>query len=139
MQAQNSGFDEESKLVTDKPTPESLPSAPESSSKTIEQVFHSASIRQKIGFGYALAIGIAILGTTAGQLFGEKIYANQAREQQKLAYEEVILLSELKIAVIETREHQQHLSFVLESKKLFEQEHLRFKSILINLRHRTQN
>lgn len=131
MQPQDSSFDEESKLVTDKPNPESLPSAPKPS---FNLMFHRTRIRQKIGFGYALAIGIAIVGTTLGQLVGEKFYANQAREQQKLAYEEVILLSNLKIAVLETRSHQQDLIFVLENKKLFEQEHLHFKGRFDNFK-----
>lgn len=131
MQPQDSGFDEESKLVTDKLNPESLANAPEPS---FNRMFHRTSIRQKIGFGYALAICIAIVGTTLGQLVGEKFYANQAREQQKLAYEEGILLSDLKIAVLETRSHKQDLIFVLENKKLFEQEHLHFKEHFDNFK-----
>ena len=89
----------------------------------MKQLFRRISIRQKIGFGYALAIGIAIVGTTAGQIIGEGFYERQARQQYEHAREVEHLLSQLKMAVLEVRFHQQQLIPFMERPMLFKQEH----------------
>ncbi|MEH2058798.1 MAG: hypothetical protein V7K97_22120 [Nostoc sp.] len=46
----------------------------------VKQGFYQLSIRQKIFCGYGLALGIAVLGTTAGLVIGDGYY-QQARQQ----------------------------------------------------------
>lgn len=38
----------------------------------LKQGFHQLSIRQKIFYGYGLALEIAVLGTTAGLVIGDR-------------------------------------------------------------------
>jgi hypothetical protein len=71
------------------PTPDSLANSTASYIMTaipklrysnwVKQVFHQRSIRQKIFFGYGLALGIAVLGTIAGLVIGDR-YLQQARK-----------------------------------------------------------
>ncbi|NEQ19459.1 MAG: hypothetical protein F6K28_07050 [Microcoleus sp. SIO2G3] len=48
------------------------------------------SIRQKIAFGYALALGIAVLGTTGG--LAAEYYHQRAESQKEDALEEIHFL-----------------------------------------------
>ncbi|WP_148220385.1 hypothetical protein [Nostoc punctiforme] len=40
----------------------------------VQQRFHRLSIRQKIFYGYGLALRVAVLGTTAGLVIGDRCY-----------------------------------------------------------------
>lgn len=55
----------------------------------LKYLFNRLGIRQKITYGYALAIGIAMLGATAGKLI-ENYYQEQAKNNslslKKLSY-----------------------------------------------------
>ena len=99
--------------------------ASEASSSWVKQLFRRLSIRQKIGFGYGLAIGVAIIGTTAGQILGEH-YERRAYKQYQLASEEEHILKEMKIAVLEARSHQQQMIPLMQDHKLYKQEHTHF-------------
>ena len=72
----------------------------------------SASIRQKIGAGYALAVGIAISGTIAGLAIGE-YYQNRAIVQLTRAHQQEHLLKELQTAVLQARSHASRFPVVL--------------------------
>jgi hypothetical protein len=72
----------------------------------------SASIRQKIGAGYALAVGIAISGTIAGLAIGEH-YQNRAIVQLTRAHQQEHLLKELQTAVLQARSHASRFPVVL--------------------------
>jgi signal transduction histidine kinase len=72
----------------------------------------NASIRRKIGAGYALAVGIAILGTTAGLAIGEH-YQSQALTQLNRAHQQEHLLRELQTAVLQARSHASRFAVVL--------------------------
>lgn len=71
-----------------------------------------ASIRTKIGAGYALSIGIAILGTTAGLEIGD-YYQQQAFDLQDCAHTQQHLLRELQTAIVESQVHASRFAFVL--------------------------
>ncbi|WP_017716645.1 PAS domain-containing protein [Kamptonema formosum] len=65
-----------------------------------------ASIGKKIGYGYALTVGIAVLGAGAGLLAGEW-GQTQALARKHSEEEQRIVLFKLKVAVLELRERQQ--------------------------------
>ena len=69
-------------------------------------------IGQKISYGYALAIGIAILGTAAGQKLGD-YFRKQALVQVNVAQQQQQLLQNLQNTVFEARSHAARLPTVL--------------------------
>jgi two-component system, NtrC family, sensor kinase len=77
-------------------------------SNWVKQGFHRLSIRQKIFYGYGLALGIAVLGTTTGLVIGDR-YFQQARQQMTLADEEGSLLSSLQGELLEIHIYQQEI------------------------------
>ncbi|QLE48501.1 HAMP domain-containing protein [Nostoc sp. C057] len=74
----------------------------------VQQRFHRLSIRQKIFYGYGLALGVAVLGTTAGLVIGDR-YFQQARQQIILVDEEGSLLSILQGELLEIQIHQKEI------------------------------
>ncbi len=70
------------------------------------------SIRRKIGAGYALAVGIAILGTTAGLTIGEH-HQSQAINQLNRAHQQEHLLRELQTTVFQARSHASRFAVFL--------------------------
>lgn len=71
------------------------------------------SIRRKIGAGYALAVGIAILGTTAGLAIGEH-HQQQAIAQLNRIRQQEYLLTGLQMATLQARSHASRFAVVLE-------------------------
>lgn len=69
-------------------------------------------IGQKISYGYALAIGIAIFGTAAGQRLGD-YFRKQALVQVNVAQQQQQLLQNLQNTVFEARSHAAKLPTVL--------------------------
>ncbi|WP_392482048.1 ATP-binding protein [Nostoc sp. C110] len=74
----------------------------------VQQRFHRLSIRQKIFYGYGLALGVAVLGTTAGLVIGDR-YFQEARQQIILVDEEGSLLSILQGELLEIQIHQKEI------------------------------
>jgi signal transduction histidine kinase len=74
----------------------------------IKQGIRNLSISQKIGYGYALAIGLSILGTTGGLILGN-YYQDQAQQQERVADQQHHLLSNLENATLAVRSHPQEL------------------------------
>jgi PAS domain S-box-containing protein len=111
--------------IAEQPATNSGAVASEASSSWVKQLFRRLSIRQKIGFGYSLAIGVAIIGTTTGQFLGA-YYEKQAHKEYKLAIEEEYLLKEMQIAVLEARSHQQQFIPLMQHHELYKQEHSHF-------------
>jgi two-component system, NtrC family, sensor kinase len=66
------------------------------------------SIKQKIGYGYALTISIALLGTGLGLVVGDR-YHDKAKQQLVHAYEQQRILTHLQYEVVTARSHQQGL------------------------------
>jgi len=103
---------EQSSVVDYKVEQERRISTPKHPSKGMWRLISRWRINQKISYGYALAIGIAILGTVAGLATGE-YYEKQAKEQLAYADEQHNLLNQLKNASLEARLHQQRMVIVL--------------------------
>nr|WP_290227874.1 ATP-binding protein [Trichocoleus desertorum] len=83
------------------------------------------NIRQKIGWSHALAIGVAVVGSTFGHFLGDS-YARVAKQQWEAAHQEERLLSSLNLAVLAARSHQQQLIPLLRNPQKFEHEHTHF-------------
>jgi two-component system, NtrC family, sensor kinase len=71
-----------------------------------------ASIRRKIGAGYALAVGIAILGTTAGLAIGEHHQQNAIAQLNRIRQQEY-LLTGLQMTTLQARSHASRFAVVL--------------------------
>jgi two-component system NtrC family sensor kinase len=87
--------------------------------------FNHLRIGQKISYGYALAIGIAIFGTAAGQRLGD-FFRKQALVQVNVAQEQQQLLQNLQNTVFEARSHAARLPTVLGNTVWLQYEHDRF-------------
>ncbi|HEY9667167.1 MAG TPA: ATP-binding protein [Coleofasciculaceae cyanobacterium] len=66
--------------------------------------FSGATIRRKIGAGYAFAVGIAISGTTVGLVIGEH-YQRGAIAQLNRVHQQAHLLEELQTTILQARSH----------------------------------
>mgnify|MGYP000568362766 CR=1 FL=1 len=91
----------------------------------IKNSIQCLSITKKIGYGYSLAIGIAVIGTTIGLAIGD-YYQGQAQKQQRIANKQQLLLHELEYAVSELRSHPQRLVTVLGDSIWFDYETSKF-------------
>ncbi len=80
----------------------------------INRITRRWSIHQKIGYGYILAISIAVLGSGAGLIVGEH-YDDKAAEKLRLAQERHELVDHLEKAVMEIKFHQQRMIIAPES------------------------
>ncbi len=87
--------------------------------------FKHLGIGQKIGFGYGLAIGIAILGTASGLVVGE-LLRQGAAHQQEIAHQQQLLLHSLQNAGLEARSHALRLPATLGNSAAVEYEHQSF-------------
>lgn len=74
----------------------------------LKQEFSGLRVGQKIGLGYALALGVAVSGTIGGFRVGHH-YQQQAEVHEAHARNEVELLHQLQTRVLQTRTHQQQL------------------------------
>ncbi len=76
--------------------------------KQLKTNIRRLSIKQKIGYGYALTISIALLGTGLGLVVGDR-YHDKAKQQLVHAYEQQRILTHLQYEVVTARSHQQGL------------------------------
>jgi signal transduction histidine kinase len=90
-------------------------------------------VRQKITWGYALSLGVAVLGTGIGILIADY--------QQKLALakvddvlEELDIISDLQVSVLQTSNHQQKIKELLSQPVLLKQEYVEFQAHYNNFR-----
>jgi two-component system, NtrC family, sensor kinase len=72
----------------------------------------NGSIRRKIGAGYGLCVGIAILGTSVGLVLGEH-YQNQALQKIARTHQQENLLTDLQMALLQARSHVSRFAVVL--------------------------
>ncbi|MBL1176993.1 ATP-binding protein [Pantanalinema sp. GBBB05] len=70
--------------------------------------FKSLRVGQKIGYGYALSLGIAAIGATVGGILGSH-YQYQASLLEEHAQEEISLISDLQTSLLQTHVHQVRL------------------------------
>ncbi|HEY9887538.1 MAG TPA: ATP-binding protein [Candidatus Obscuribacterales bacterium] len=83
-------------------------------------------IAQKISGGFAVSMGIAILGVVVGLVVGE-LHQQRALDQLLLANEQRRLLNELEKSVLEVRSHPQRLLTVIGDSVWFQYESVRFQ------------
>lgn len=83
------------------------------------------SIAKKIGYGYSLAIGIAVLGTTIGLVSGD-YYQKLAQKQLTIANKQQHLFNDLETSVNAVRSHPQRLVTVLGESIWFDYEKAKF-------------
>ncbi|CBN57792.1 periplasmic sensor signal transduction histidine kinase [Kamptonema sp. PCC 6506] len=93
----------------------------------LNRLFNRLGIRQKIGCGYALVIGIAILGTLTGRGI-EGYYKQQVREQLATDREKAEILTSLSSTLWELRIYKKELPSLLATPQLFVQESSEFLS-----------
>ena len=79
-------------------------------------------VGQKIGVGYALALGVAASGAIAGFSIGNH-YQHQAVEQEEHTQEELSLLRHLQAGILQSRTHQQQLIPLAKAPKDFDAEY----------------
>lgn len=84
----------------------------------LKNVFNSWGIRQKIGFGYALTISIAMLGALTGRGFELK-YKDRVKEQLAIDREKANLLTNLTHAVLSMRIAKKELPILVEEPDKF--------------------
>ncbi|HLO50096.1 MAG TPA: ATP-binding protein [Kamptonema sp.] len=93
----------------------------------INSLFNRLGIRQKISCGYALVIGIAILGTLTGRGI-EGYYEEQVREQLATDREKAEILTSLNSNISEVRLYQKELPTLVFKPQIFIKESSRFFS-----------
>ena len=84
----------------------------------IARQFGNLSISDKISRGYALALCVAIGGTTLGMLAGDRYY--RITNNQVNIGRESPLLNKLQVALLRTQTYQQQMVYGLEQPELFE-------------------
>ncbi|QIZ71270.1 ATP-binding protein [Oxynema aestuarii] len=97
-----------------------------------KRFFGRLGIRQKIGYGYALAATIAIGGAIAGHQI-EELHKTSAREQLHLAHEAATTIAELQNSIQLVRTYQQRLIIDLNANRLTDYEFHRIKQELVRL------
>ncbi|MEG3896529.1 MULTISPECIES: ATP-binding protein [unclassified Microcoleus] len=91
----------------------------------INRFISRLSIAKKIKYGYSLAIGVAVLGTTAGMICGD-YYQKQAFQALTFADEQQHLLRDLEYSVQAVQSHPKRLISVLGDSIWFEYETAKF-------------
>jgi signal transduction histidine kinase len=80
------------------------------------------SVGRKIGLGYAIALGTALLGTAIGVVAGD-YYQQEAWEQREHAQREVDLLHRLESSLLQIQHHQEKLLPLPETVNQFKAEY----------------
>lgn len=111
-------------LTTQLPPSSNSLEAQSISSGWFRRVTRRLSIGDKINCGYALALGIAVLGTGAGLQIGN-YYNRQARYQIEIVQEQEKLLTDLQLSVVNFRPVADFVP-VLSQPKEFEKKSLQF-------------
>jgi two-component system, NtrC family, sensor kinase len=87
----------------------------------IARQFGNLSISDKISRGYALALCVAIGGTTLGMLAGDRYY-RRTNNQINIARESP-LLNKLQVALLRTQTYQQQLVYGIDRPEIFENQY----------------
>ncbi|MDZ8051074.1 MAG: sensor histidine kinase [Aulosira sp. ZfuVER01] len=90
--------------------------------KRFSQIINGLSIGNKIKFGYAIALGVGILGTTIGLILGDR-YQQRALKHEENAFRELNLLHRLQTGILQTRTHQQQLIPLAGNPELYQEEY----------------
>ncbi|HLO50297.1 MAG TPA: ATP-binding protein [Kamptonema sp.] len=102
----------ESKVKADRPPEKQQSQNSAKPTNWTKRIFNRLRISQKIGYGYALAIGIAILGTATGLGVGDYC-RKEALQQLTVAQQQQELLQNLQNAIYQARSHASRLPAVI--------------------------
>ncbi len=91
------------------------------------------SIGTKIRLGYALSLGIAVLGTSSGIIIGE-YYHEHAREREEDAREEMYLFSGLETNILRIEIHERMLVELANQPTLWQKEYNQFVRHIADVR-----
>lgn len=92
---------------------------------SLKRLTRRLSIGAKISCGYALVLGVAVLGIAVGITIGDN-YQQQAREHVKDALEEIYFVNRLETALLQARTDEQQLIFLFEKPELLQKESSHF-------------
>ncbi|WP_017720014.1 sensor histidine kinase [Kamptonema formosum] len=95
----------------------------------LKRQFSRLSIRQKISLGYALSIGIALLGSLTGRLT-ENFYEHQAIIELNQAHEATKILSLLQASMLHAKGHELELLTLGNNETALREESARLKSAI---------
>jgi PAS domain S-box-containing protein len=101
-------------------------------SRPLTRWFQSLKIGQKIGYGYALSLGIAAIGTTVGGILGSH-YQYEAALLEEHAQAEIKLIDDLQTSILQSHVHQVRLISAIPQPKQFaaESAHLKLQTQLL--------
>lgn len=108
------------------------PPMPQSMSR-LDNWLGRLKVGQKIGLGYGLVIGVAVLGTTIGFLIAE-YYQKQAHHEEEDAIEELYQANHLNNAVFRVRSKQHKLILYMEQPALWQKEYPQLLEYVANAR-----
>ena len=115
-----------SQLITDTKEVSCIPTESKpvrnSCKRGLKGLFCCLSVRQKIGYGYALAVGIAILGILPARLM-EAYYEDHTGKILAQTHKVAITIRNLEGAVLQAQNHQQILAALVTNPSKFEKEY----------------
>jgi signal transduction histidine kinase len=126
MPSPDPNFTPHDRVVAAKSEPQSQFIQQEPSPNWVNRLLHRVSIRKKIGFGYALTLAVALIGTTLGRTVEDYYYEAQAKEKLERAHNEAVLFNELRFNVLEARNHQQQFISLISQPEGFRKHYAHF-------------
>jgi signal transduction histidine kinase len=108
--------------INNKHSPEPVSNSSKLCKNRFSQWLNNLKVGQKISFGYIVALGIAVVGTSTGIFIAERLQHN-AWEQEDHSQEMIELLNRLQITVLQSRTHQQKLIPLIAQPEKFQQEY----------------
>ncbi len=102
-------------------------------SHRLRRVIRRMSIGQKISYGYALTLSIAVVVTVTGFIIGD-YYQRQAREKREHAQSEIRLLHSLQSSVLEARSSQQQFIPLIAQPDLLKKEYSEYLDSAANVK-----
>lgn len=100
----------------------------------LRRIIHHLSIGQKIGYGYAFCLSIAVIGTVIGLVIGD-YYQTPAQQQKGDAQYEISLLYNLQTKLLQARTSQQQFTSLINQPDLLNKEYSNFSDRAGALRH----
>jgi two-component system NtrC family sensor kinase len=101
--------------------------------RLLAKVTYNLSIGQKISYGYALSLSIAIVGTVTGLIIGD-FYQTPAQQEKGNAQYEISLLYRLQATVLQARTSQQQFIHLVNQPELLKKEYSNFSSYAIEIK-----
>ncbi len=97
----------------------------QSSQNSFHKFLNHLNVSQKIGFGYGVAIGIAICGNISG-IVTSNYYKSKARQKEQHAHEQVEIVRRLQASILQSRTHQQQFIPLVNQPKDLKDEYSHF-------------